>query len=78
MKSLAVVFLSCVFVAYLNAVVTVSKVLHGLELLVNNADAGFVGAVYDALDVCGSLAHILQLLVQALGSLNGGLRVEFG
>jgi hypothetical protein len=64
--------------AYLDAVVTVGKVLHGLELLVDDADAGLVCSVHDTLDVCGGLAHSLQLLVQALGSLDGRLRVELG
>ena len=63
---------------YLNAVVTISKVLHGLELLVDNSDAGLVCPVNDALDILGGLAHGLQLLVQALGSFNSCLRVEFG
>lgn len=63
--------------AYLNAVVTVSKVVHGLELLVDDADAGLVCAVDNALNVFGGLAHCLKLLVQALSSLDGGLGVEF-
>lgn len=62
----------------LDAVVAVGEVLHGLELLVDDANAGLVGAVDDALDVLGGLTHCLELLVQALGSLDGGLRVEFG
>jgi uncharacterized protein YjaG (DUF416 family) len=61
---------------YLDAVVTVSKVLHGLELLVDDANAGLVCAVDNTLDVLGALAHGLELLVQALSSLNSGLRVE--
>lgn len=63
---------------YLYAMVTVSKVLHGLELLVDDADAGLVCPVDDALDVLSRLAHRLQLLVQLLGRLHGGLRVELG
>jgi hypothetical protein len=59
-------------------VVTVSEVLHGLELLVNDADAGLVSSVDDVVNVFGGLAQGLELLVQALGSLNSGLRVEFG
>lgn len=60
----------------LDAVITVSEVLHGLELLVDDADAGLVGSVDDALDVLGGLAHLPELDVDALGRLNGGLRVE--
>jgi hypothetical protein len=37
-----------------------------------------VGAVDDVLDVLGGLAHGLELLVQALSSLDGGLGVELG
>jgi hypothetical protein len=44
-------------------VITVGKVLHGLELLVNDTDAGLVCAVDDTLNVLGGLAHGLQLLV---------------
>jgi hypothetical protein len=59
-------------------VVTVRKVLHGLELLVNDTDAGLVCPVDNALDIFGALAHGLELLVQALGSLDSSLRVELG
>jgi hypothetical protein len=62
----------------LNAVITIRKVLHGLELLVDNPDAGLVCPVDDTLDVFGALAHGLELLVQALGSLDSSLRVELG
>lgn len=62
----------------LDAVVTIGKVLHGLELLVDDANAGLVSAVDDVLDVLGGLAHSLELLVEALSSLDGGLGVELG
>jgi hypothetical protein len=58
---------------YLNAVIAVSEILHGLELLIDDTNAGLVCAVYDTLDILGTLAHRLQLLVQPLGSFNGGL-----
>lgn len=58
--------------------VTVSEVVHGLELLVDNADAGLVCAVHDLLDVLGGLAHGLELLIDPLGGFNGGLGVELG
>lgn len=56
--------------------VTVSKVVHGLELLVNDANASFVRAVDDLLDVSDGLAHGLELLVDDLGGLDGSLGVE--
>lgn len=58
--------------------VTVSKVVHGLKLLVNNTDARLVGAVGNLLDVLGALAKGSQLLVDGLGGLNGSLGVELG
>lgn len=65
-------------ISYLNTVVTVGKVVHLLELLVDDPDAGLVGAVGDLLDVLGALAHLSELLVDDLGGLDGGLRVELG
>ena len=62
--------------AYLNTVVTVSKVVHGLELFVNDANASLVGTVGDLLDVLGGLSERSKLLVDDLGSLNGSLGVE--
>lgn len=64
--------------AYLNTVVTVSEVLHRLELLVNDTDAGLVRPVSHAVNILSRLAHLLQLLVQTLCSLNGRLRVKLG
>jgi hypothetical protein len=63
---------------HLYTVVTVRKVLHRLELLVNDTDASLVCPVDDTLDIFGTLAHSLELLVQALGSFDCGLRVELG
>lgn len=62
----------------LDTVVTVGKVVHGLKLLVNNADASLVGAVGDLLDVFGGLAKLSELLVDGLRTFNGGLGVELG
>jgi len=59
-------------------VVAVGVVVHGFELLVDDADAGFVGAVGDGGDVGGGFAQFLELDVEALGGLDGGLGVEFG
>ena len=62
----------------LDAVVAVGKVVHRLELLVDDADAGLVGADGHLLDVGGGLAHGLELGVDLLRGLDGGLRVELG
>lgn len=62
---------------HLNTVVTISKIVHWLKLLVNDSDASFVGAIGDLLDIGSRLAHLSQLLVDDLGCLNGRLRVEF-
>lgn len=56
--------------------VTVGKVVHGLELLVDNSDASLMSAVGDLLDVFGGLAKLSKLLVDNLSTFNGGLRVE--
>ena len=58
---------------YLDAVIAVSEVFHRLELLIDDTNAGLVRAVYDTLDILGALTHRLQLLVQPLGSFDGGL-----
>lgn len=60
----------------LDAVVAIGKVVHGLELLVDDADAGLVGAAGDFLDVGSGLALSLEEVVDLLGSLDGGLGVE--
>jgi hypothetical protein len=62
----------------LDAVVTVGEVVHGLELLVNDADAGLVSSAGDVLDVSGGLAQGLELVVDLLRGLDGGLGVELG
>ena len=64
--------------AYLDAVVTIGKVLHGLELFVDDPNAGLVCPIDHTLDVLGGLSHGLELLVQALGSFDGSLRMELG
>ena len=60
-------------ITYLNAVVAVSKVVHLLELLVNDTDACFVCAVGDLLDVLGTLAHGSKFGVDLLSCLDGSL-----
>lgn len=62
----------------LDAVVTVGKVVHGLELLVDDADAGLVGSAGDGLDVGSRLALGLEDVVDLLRGLDGGLGVELG
>lgn len=57
----------------LHAVVAVGEVVHGLELLVDDADAGLVRAVGDLVDVLGRLAHGSELLVDDGGGFDGGL-----
>lgn len=62
----------------LHAVVTVGKVVHGLELLVDDTHAGFVRAAGDGLDVGGGFALGFKGVVDLLGGFDGGLGVEFG
>ena len=62
----------------LNAVVTVGEVVHGLELLVNDANASLVGSAGDRLDIGSRLALGLEEVVNLLGGFDGGLRVELG
>ena len=63
---------------YLNAMVSVSKVIHGFELLVNDADASFVGAIDNILNILGGFPHVLHSCVDSLGCLNGSLRMKLG
>jgi hypothetical protein len=56
--------------------VTVSKVVHGLELLVNDANACLVCAVGNFFDVLDRLSELGQLFVNNLSSLDSCLRVE--
>lgn len=64
--------------ANLNAVIPISKVVHRLELLIDNPNTGFVCANGDVLDVFCRLALLLQLGVDMLGGFDGGLRMELG
>lgn len=59
-----------------DSVVTVGKVVER-SLLVDNTNGGFLCADADTLDVVGSLAHSLELLVKDVRSLHSGLSVEF-
>lgn len=60
----------------LDAVVTVGEVVHGLELLVDDADASLVGSAGDGLDVGSGLALGLEDVVDLLRGLDSGLGVE--
>lgn len=62
----------------LYAVVSVGEVVHGFVLFVNDADASFVGAAGDGLDVFRGLSLFRELGVDLFGSFDGGLGVEFG
>lgn len=62
----------------LDAVVAVGKVVHGLELFVDDADAGLVRAAGHSLDVGSGLALGLETGVDVLCGFNGGLGVELG
>ena len=65
-------------ITYLDTVITIGKVVHRLELLVNDTDACLVGAVSDLLDVGGGLSKSLELHVDDLSGLNRGLGVVLG
>ena len=56
----------------LDAVVAVRRIAEG-ALLVDDADAGFVGADGDLLDVIGGLAEFFQFSVQRHCRFHGGL-----
>ena len=58
--------------------ITVCKVVHRFVLLVDDADAGFVRADGDRLDIFGGFALLLELGVDEFGSFDSGLRMEFG
>jgi hypothetical protein len=59
-------------------VITIGKVIHGLELLVDNADASFMSTAGNSFNIRSSLAHVRQLLADSLGGFDCSLGVEFG
>jgi hypothetical protein len=61
----------------LNAVITISKVVHRLKLFVDNSDAGFVGSACDLLDICGRFSLVGKLLVDSLGGFDCSLGGKF-
>jgi hypothetical protein len=62
----------------LDAMITVRKVVHGLELFVNDTNASLMRAIDHSLDIRSRFAHLLELLVDPLSRLNSRLAVEFG
>ena len=63
--------------SYLDAVITVSEVVHRFVLLVDDANARLVGADDHFLDVYGLFPACLQLRVNVFCPLDGSLGVEF-
>ncbi len=61
----------------LHTVVAVGRIVER-ALLVDNAQAGLVGAKLDGADILRRLAGCEQLCAQRHGSLDGGLRMELG
>jgi hypothetical protein len=58
--------------------ITISKVVHRLELLVDNPNASFMCSAGNVLDISGRFSLVSELLVDSLCSFNCSLRVEFG
>ncbi len=58
--------------------VAIGEVVEGLVLLVDDADAGFVRAACDLLDVLCGFPACLEVGVDLLRGFDGGLGVEFG
>lgn len=64
--------------AYLDAMVAIREVVHGLELLIYDPDTGFVRSDGDVFDVFGRFASLFQLSMNMFRGFDGGLRVELG
>ena len=62
---------------YLDTVVSICKVIHWLELFVDDAHTGFVGTDGDFFNVFGGFALFFELSVNLLRSFYGSLRMEF-
>lgn len=65
-------------VRYLYAVIPVCKIVHGLVLFVDDADAGFVGADGDRFDIFGGFTLLLKLGVDEFCGLDSSLGMKFG
>ena len=63
---------------YLNAVIAIGKVIHGLVLFVDDADAGLMGANSDGFDVFGRFPAFFKVGVDVFCGFDGGLRMKFG
>lgn len=57
--------------------IAICEVVHGLELFIDDTDAGVVGTNLDILDIFRGLAHLGECGVYVLGGLDGSLGVEF-
>lgn len=62
---------------YLDAMIAVGEVVHWFVLLVDDTNAGLMGADDDSFDVSGCFPTRLQLCVNVFCRLDGGLGVEF-
>lgn len=62
----------------LNTMIAIRKVIHGLKLLINDANTSLMGTASDVLDIRRALAHSSKLVVDVLSRLDSGLRVELG
>ena len=58
---------------YLDAVVAIGKVVHGLMLFIDDTDAGFVGADGDGFDVFGGFAAFFEVSVDMFCGFDGSL-----
>jgi len=61
----------------LDAVIAIGEVVHWLELFVDDANAGFVGAAGDFFNIGGGFALFLELEVDGFCGFDSGLGVEF-
>ena len=61
---------------YLDAVIAVGEVVHWFVLLVDDTNAGLMGADGDFFDVAGGFSTRPQLCMNMFCRLNGGLGVE--
>ena len=61
----------------MNAMIAIGEVIHGLELLVDNANTSFMSTAGNLLDIRSGLTHVSQLLSDMLRGFDGSLRVKF-
>lgn len=58
--------------------IPISKIVHGLELLINDSDTSLVCSNRNIFDVLCGLALLFQLGVDVFSGFDGGLRMELG